>query len=87
MKLKHRPGFETSDGKFFSDRTDATAHEYALKKKELIRVFLEQGPGANYAPRGKITGGLIIGDFCDMLSEKRMVPPWIERDDDDADSA
>lgn len=78
MGIEVRKFHVTSDGKPFADPLEAGAHEYELKKGEIIEEFLDGDVGSDYSGRGKASARRIVGDFLDMVADHDLTLPWVD---------
>jgi len=81
MSVTQRPGWFTSDDKYFADPESAEAHEYQLNRAAVIEEFLHQGDGSNYTDRGKSSATRIIGHFIDFLVRSGAPLPWVDEEE------
>lgn len=78
MGIETRKFHVTSDGKPFENPLEAGAHEYDLKKAEVIEEFLDDDTACDYSPRGRASARRIVGDFLDMVSDNDLTLPWVD---------
>lgn len=82
MSVTERPGWVTSDDRYFADKVDAEAHEYQLNRAAVLEEFMVGGEGAHYTDRGKSSARRIVGDFLDFLARKGAPMPWVDEEDE-----